>query len=69
MRLRGGWFFHSAKPTPREEWRGIAEQRWIAAMLTELRLPQDSPPELILLSAKDKDGGLRTAEEYRIACH
>ncbi len=36
-------------------------------MLAELRLPQDSPPELVLLSAREKDGSLKVSEEYRRA--
>ncbi len=36
-------------------------------MLTELRLPQDSPPELVLLSERDKEHNLKVAEEYRRA--
>jgi len=70
LRAKGGWFFYPGRPTPREEWRAIAEQRWILAMQTELHLPLDSPPELILLSAREKDGRtLRAAAEYRQACH
>lgn len=36
-------------------------------MQIELRLPLDSPPELILLPAKTKDGALQAYEDYRMA--
>jgi hypothetical protein len=36
-------------------------------MQIDLRLPQDSPPELVLLSERMADGTLRAYEDYRNA--
>ncbi len=62
-----GPFFDSTPPGLLEYWRAAAEMRYIMAAAIESGLPPESPPELVLLLAKNDKGDLLARREYEDA--
>lgn len=67
FRRLAGAFLNFSPPTPAEVWEAQAEQRLIAAQAAALRLPPDSPPELVEAAATDEKGELLAAGDLRRA--
>lgn len=60
-------FLDASPPTLTRLWYAQAEQRWLVARAADLRLPPDTPPEIILACAKDGKGNSVASEDYRMA--
>jgi len=71
FRRAAGGFFFSSPPTPAQCWAAQAEARWLMAECIGLRLPLDSPPEVVLLAERKETPGasppLLAYEDYREA--
>ncbi len=62
-----GAFLSFNPPTLAQIWEAQAEQRLIAAQAAALRLPPDSPPELVEAAAMNDKGELIAAEDLKRA--
>lgn len=67
LRTLAAGFFRNSRPTLDEQWEAQAEVRLIAAQAAALRLPPDSPPELVEACAYAEKGELSAVDDYKRA--